>query len=216
MRISANLPRLRIVALGCWILGLWCAFQSNKLVQLGNYSTVMIIGISLLSLFLIAIGIAFWQLGTDKRAGVVLDAKGILLNMGNSSSFISWENIESVGITRHRTNILYLGSHRQIGVQLKDPEAYVQSYEERLPASRDPIAFALRLLDRILRPFRSVSDQPIAERLSSNRSRTGYDVLIPEALLKQPIDEVVELLDTYRLHRSERRILGALYPSRSN
>ena len=92
MRIAPNLPRLRVVALSCWAVGGWCIIYGAQL------TPVLLISTILLGALLLAIGLAFWQLSGDRRAGIVFDAKGILLNLGHSSAFISWENIERVGV----------------------------------------------------------------------------------------------------------------------
>jgi hypothetical protein len=214
MRISPNHPRLRLVALGCWAVSGWCIVQGSQLIGIGNLSSVMIIGIFLLAFLLLAIGVAFWQIGLDKRAGIVFDTKGILLNLGHSAAFIAWENIEAVGVSRYRFSILSLGSHRQLGIRLRNPEEYVQSYEERLPASRGPLAVALRLIARLLQPFQKHNDAPLLQQLAQSRAETGYDVLVPEALLGGRASAFVELVDVYRLRTSERRVLGAFYPIR--
>ena len=103
-------------------------------------------------LLLLAIGIAFWQISVDKRAGIVFDAKGLLLNLGHSSAFVAWENIERAGVSGYRASLLALGSRLQLGIRLHDVGPYVQSYEERLPAAKGVLAHGLWLLQSLLRP----------------------------------------------------------------
>jgi len=159
------------------------------------------------TLLLMAVGVAFWQLSSDLRAGIVFDTKGLLLNLGQSSAFITWENIERVGVSQHRSSLLTLGSLWQLGIALRDARPYLQSYETRLPAAQGVLARGLRLIERTLRPYRRVSDTPIANQLASCRLQTGYDVLIPEALLGGGADAFVDLVEAYRLRPSARRTL---------
>lgn len=214
MRISPNHPRLRLVALACWAISGWCIVQGSRLTVNSPSVALMIAGVEVLGLILLAIGLAFWQIGIDKRAGIVFDTKGLLLNLGHSAAFIAWENIERVGVSSYRSSVLSLGSHHQLGIRLRNTDAYVQSYEERLPAARGLIARSLRLLQSTLRPLQRHSDQPIASQLAQYRSETGYDVLVPEALLGGRASAFAELLDTYRLRLSERAVLGTFYPLR--
>jgi hypothetical protein len=174
----------------------------------------MIVGVELLGLLLLAIGVAFWQMSVDKRAGIVFDAKGLLLNLGHSSAFIAWDNIERVGVSGYRASVLALGSRRQLGIRLRDVQAYVQSYEDRLPAAHGALAHGLRLIQSLLRPYQRLADAPILGHLTQTRAETGYDVLVPEALLGGAADAFVDLVDTYRLRSSERRTLGSFYPAR--
>ena len=134
-----------------------------------------------------------------QRAGIIFDSKGMLLNLGHSSAFISWDNIERVGVTTRRDSLLALGSARQVGIALRDAQAYIQSYEERLPATRGLFARGLRLIDSALRPWLHASDAPIAARVATCHAQTGYHVLVPEALLGGTAEAFVELVETYRL-----------------
>jgi len=207
MRIIPNHPRLRAVALGCWALSAWCMVYGGQLLVERTAITILLISVELLALLLLAIGVAFWQLSSDLRAGIVFDTKGLLLNLGHSSAFIVWENIERVGVSRHRSNLLTLGSRRQLGIVLRDTRPYLQSYEARLPAAQGVLARGLRLIEGTLRPYRRVSDTPIANQIASCRLQTGYDVLIPEALLGGTADAFVDLVEAYRLRPSARRAL---------
>jgi hypothetical protein len=201
---------LRAVALAAWALGGWCVIYGARLLIAGEHLTTLLIFVELLALLLLAVGIAFWLLAGDRRAGIVFDAKGLLLNLGHSSAFIAWENIERVGETSHRSSLFDLGSRRQIGIALRDVGAYVQTYEQRLPAGRGALARAVRLLDRALRPFRRYSDRPLVAQMALFRARTGYDVLIPETLLGGRAEMFAELVDSYRLHPEDRRTLDGM------
>lgn len=205
MRIAPNHPRLRAVAFVCWALGSWW------ILHLGFASThtrLLSIALALAAIVLLAIGIAFWLLGTDRRAGVIFDSKGLMLNLGHSAAFVAWDNIAAIGVSRHRTSLLSLGSAAQLGIKLRDPQAYIQSYEERLPASNSLIARALRLLDRSLRPFRRRTAAPTVETLERTRARCGYDVLVPEALLGGKATAFVEMVESYRYDPHQRRMLA--------
>ena len=202
MRIAPNLPRLRVVALSCWAVGGWCIIYGAQL------TPVLLISTILLGALLLAIGLAFWQLSGDRRAGIVFDAKGILLNLGHSSAFISWENIERVGVIQRRDSVFAIGSRRQIGIKLRDIQQYVQSYEERLPAARGAFAGALRLLDTALRPLHQIDDRALRSHLALCRAQTGYDALIPEALLGGRAEAFAAILESYRLQPAERRTLA--------
>ncbi len=204
MRISPNHPRLRIVAFACWALGAYCLVHGGFLSLNATTLLVLTVSTQLLGMILLALGVAFWLLSADQRAGVVFDGKGLLLNLGSSSSFIAWENIERVGVSAHRSHLLSLGSARQFGIALKHSERYVQSYEERLPAASGPFASALRAIDVLLRPFRAVSDRPLIQQLEQNRERTGFDVLIPETFLGGHADTFAQLVEAYRSHASRR------------
>lgn len=210
MRINPNQPRLRAVAVACWALGGWCLIYGARLVLRDPYAAALLICVELLALAALAIGVAFWLLAADRRAGIVFDAKGLLLNLGHSSAFVTWENIERVGVTMHRASVFDLGSRRQIGLALYDVPAYVQSYEQRLPEGCGLLARGLRLLDRPLRPFRRPDDRRLLSQLAIFRARTGYDVLIPETLLGGKADAFARLLDSYRLHPDERSTLDGL------
>ncbi|MBK9711661.1 MAG: hypothetical protein IPO81_10100 [Kouleothrix sp.] len=207
MRISPNQPRLRVVALACWAIGGWCLIDGGRLVGAGAAITALLISVDLLGLLLFAIGLTFWLLSNDRRAGIIFDSKGLLLNLGHSAAFITWENIERLGVTSHRASLLALGSRRQLGIALCDAEAYIQTYEERLPAASGPIARSLGWIERGLRPFRRRNSRPIAAQMAFFRAKTGYDVLIPEALLGGKADAFVDLVETYRQHPIDRHAL---------
>jgi hypothetical protein len=195
MRIAPDHPRLRAVAIGCWIFGCWWAIQLGVA---SLYTHALSIAIAFLAIVLFALGVAFWLLGTDHRAGIVFDSKGLMLNLGHSAAFIAWDNIAAIGVSRHRASLLTLGSPHQLGLKLRNPQAYIQSYEERLPASTGLFARALRLLNRALRPFEHKPSAPTLDTLSRLRDCTGYDVLVPEALLGGKAEAFVELVEVYR------------------
>jgi hypothetical protein len=213
MRITPNHPRLRLVALGCWVVSGWCIIQGAQLAGDHPILSIMVVGVELLALLLLAVGVAFWQISADKRAGIILDTKGLLLNLGNSSAFIAWENIERVGVSSYRARVLSIGSRQQLGIRLRDTAAYVQSYEDRLPAAQGLLAGGLRLIQSLLRPYQR-ADTSIVGYLAQCRTGTGYDVLVPEALLGGTAEAFVDLLDTYRLRSSERQTLGSFYLAR--
>lgn len=198
MRIQPNLSRLRIVAIVCWLLSGWWLVHIGRIETIVHTSIFLVAAILASSIFL-AIGIAFWQLGTDRQAGLFLDAKGIMLNLGHYAAFVAWNNLESMGVSQHRSSLLALGSSRQLGIRLCDTDLFLQTYEERLPASHGPLGATLRLLDRLLRPWNHhralISPE---EQLRRNRERIGYDILIPEALLGKRAEEFVELASQYR------------------
>ncbi|NJO81348.1 MAG: hypothetical protein GFH27_549423n44 [Chloroflexi bacterium AL-W] len=207
MRIIPNFSRLRAVALVCWILSTWYFVNGDFFVINHPEFIVLTISTRLLALFLLAIGLAFWQLGTDRRAGIVFDSKGLLLNLGSSSAFIAWENIELVGISYRRNSVLSIGSRRQLGVVLREVQPYIQSYEERLPASRGIIAYSLRRIDRFIRRFRKTNDVSLATQIANNLQRTGYHVLIPEVFLGSPASAFAEIVDIYRLRPANQRTI---------
>jgi hypothetical protein len=209
MRIIPNLSRLRVIAIGCWMLSSWCIVYGSGLFDGHRATIVLMLCITLLALLGLAVGVAFWLLSNDRQAGITLDSKGMLLNLGNSSAFISWNNIERAGVTARRDSLLTIGSARQIGIALRDPQAYIQSYEDRLPTKRGLLARGIGLIDAALRPWRCVSDEPISARLASCQAQTGYLVLVPDALLGGSAAAFVDLIDTYRLQPSERRTLEA-------
>jgi hypothetical protein len=207
MRIIPNHPRLRAVALSCWALSAWCMVYAGQLLLARQVAMLLLVSIELLALLLMAVGVAFWQLSSDQRAGIVFDTKGLLLNLGHSSAFIAWDNIERVGVSGHRANLFAVGSRQQLGIALRDVQPYLQSYEERLPAARGLLSRGLWLIDSALRRYRRPNDMPIASYIAHCRTRVGYDVLIPEALLGGTADAFVELVEAYRLRPSERRAL---------
>jgi hypothetical protein len=210
MRITPNQPRLRAIGLGCWVLGGWCLVYAARLMLGGASHQWLAFFVVLLGLLALAVGISFWLLGSDRRAGIVFDAKGLLLNLGHSSAFIAWENIERIGVARHRASLFDLGSRKQLGIALRDAHSYVQSYEQRLPSGRGALAGALRALDKALRPFRRHNDRPLVGQMAHFRARTGYDVLIPEALLGGTAEAFAHLVESYRLQPDERVALDGM------
>jgi hypothetical protein len=210
MRITPNQSRLRVVALGCWVLSGWCIVYGGSLFAGHTATLLLVLCIELLALLGLAVGVAFWLLSSDRQAGITFDTKGMLLNLGHSSAFISWDNIERVGVTAHRDSLLAIGSARQIGIALRNPQAYIQTYEERLPTTRGMLARGIWLIDIALRRWRRVNDAPLAARLATCQAQTGYHVLVPEALLGGKAEAFVNLVDTYRLQPSERRTLEGL------
>jgi hypothetical protein len=209
MRIIPNQPRLRAIAIGCWALGGWCIVYGGRLLA-AHTSTVLVVSVELLALLGLALGVAFWLLSGDRQAGITLDSKGLLLNLGHSSAFICWANIERVGVTARRDSLLTLGSACQLGISLRDQQAYIQTYEDRLPAARGLLARGVGLIDTALRPWRRVSDAPLAAQMAASKAQTGYHVLVPEALLGGTAEAFVELVETYRLRPSARRTLEGL------
>jgi hypothetical protein len=210
MRIIPNLSRLRVIALGCWVVSCWCIIYGGSLFAGHTATMLLLLCIELLALLGLAVGVAFWLLSTDQQAGITFDSKGMLLNLGHSSAFINWANIERVGVTARRDSLLTIGSARQIGIALRNPQDYIQTYEDRLPTARSLLTRGVRLLDAALRPWRCVSDAPIAARLATCHAQTSYHVLVPEALLGGSADAFVELIDMYRLQPSERGMLKSL------
>ena len=210
MRIVPNQPRLRVIALGCWVLSGWCIVYGGILFAGHTATTLLMLCIELLALLGLAVGVAFWLLSSDRQASITFDSKGMLLNLGQSSAFISWANIERIGVTTRRDSLLAIGSARQIGITLRNPQAYIQTYEDRLPATHGVLARGIWLIDTMLRPWRRVSDAPIAARLAACQAQTGYHVLVPEALLGGTAEAFVQLVETYRLQPSERRTLERL------
>lgn len=202
MRITPNLPRLRIIALSSWVVASCCIVYGAQ----SNAASLQI-SAELLGLLLLVVGLIFWLLSSDYRAGIVFDAKGILLNLGHSSSFISWDNIERIGVTTYRSSLFTLGSRQQVGFQLRDPQKYIQSYEERLPTGRGAFMGALRAIDTSLRPLWQHDDRALKQQIASCRAKTGYDVLVPEAQLGGKVQSFAALLEAYRVSPSERRIL---------
>jgi hypothetical protein len=210
MRIIPNQSRLRAIALGCWVLSSWCIVYGGSLFASHMATMLLTLCIELLAFFGLAVGVAFWLLGSDRQASITFDGKGMLLNLGHSSAFIGWANIERVGVTARRDSLLAIGSARQVGIVLRNPQAYIQTYEARLPATHGVLARGIWLLDTALRPWRRVSDAPIVARIGACQTQTGYHVLVPEALLGGTAEAFVALIDTYRLHPAERRTLEGL------
>lgn len=208
MRISPNYPRLRAIAFGCWVLGAWCVIYGTRLITYHPAPSILIASIEVMGLLALAIGVAFWQLSQDRHAGIIFDTKGLLLNLGDSAAFIAWDNIERVGVCQHRSNLLTLGSRQQLGIALRDVRPYIQSYEQRLPATRGLMARGLHLLQRVLRPYQHLDDRPLAAALAANRAHTGYDVLIPDALLGGRVEAFVDLVEVYQLQPGVRSPLA--------
>lgn len=198
MRISPNFVRFRLVALACWVCGAWFVMQGSMLALQRDIPTALIVGMLLLASILLALGVAFWPLGADRQAGVVVDAKGLLLNMGHYAAFVAWGNIAQVGVSTQRRSLLALGSKQQLGIVLRDVQPYLQSYEERMPAARGLLAGALRLLVRLLQPLRRANAAPTAAQVAACRARTGYDLLVPEAFIGGRVEEFVQLIEQKR------------------
>jgi hypothetical protein len=210
MRIMPNHSRLRVIALGCWVVSCWCIVHGGSLFAGHSATLLLVLCVELLAFLGLAVGVAFWLLSNDRQASITFDSKGMLFNLGNSSAFISWANIERVGLTSRRDSLLAIGSARQVGIALRSSQAYIQTYEDRLPATHGALARGIQLIDTALRPWRRVSDAPIAMRLATSHAQTGYHVLVPEALLGGPAEAFVTLVETYQLHPSERRALEGL------
>jgi hypothetical protein len=199
MRVLPDYHRLRAIALGCWVIAAWWIVQLGVL-KPDWVSPLLAICIVLLSVVLLALGVAFWLLGGDRRAGVVFDSKGLLLNLGSSASFVSWDNIERIGVSGRRSHWFALGSASQLGIRLRDPEPYIQSCEPRLPAAEGPLAHSLRWLARLIQPEGTGEGLPSVEGLARVRARTGYDILVPEAFLGGKADSFVHLVHAYHVH----------------
>lgn len=205
MRIAPNQPRLRMVALVCWSLGIWWLFQPSMLTLSGHSPVLPAIGLILATL-LLAVGVTFWLLAHDRSSGITFDRKGLSLNLGHSVAFIAWDNIAAMGVTGRRSSIFALGSKAQLGIRLHSPEQYLQSYELRLPASAGPVAHGVRLVERLTRSPQKPRE-PGLETLEALRRRTGYDLVIPEAQLGARAEAFVGLLETYRSSPEQRRSL---------
>ncbi len=204
MRITPDHPRLRIVAIFAWLFSA-CLIVQVALLTPANAQHVLLVAIMIAAIVLLAVGVAFWVLGTDTRAGVVFDAKGIMLNLGHSAAFVSWDQIGAVGVSRQRRSLLALGSSAQLGIKLRNPENYVQSYEVRLPASPSVFARALRWLYHLMQQNKH-QDLTLAQ-LERLRSTTGYDILIPEAFLGGKAAHFLEILEQYRCNPQQRHSL---------
>lgn len=203
MYITPHFARFRTVALVCWILAAWFMIQGGIVAQHVS-GPVLAISIVMLACILMAVGIAFWPLSQDRRAGVMLDSKGMLLNLSHCAAFIAWENIEHIGSSKQRRSLLSLGSRQQIGISLHDIQPYMQSYEERMPAAAGVLAGALRRLALLVRPCHTANDDSLAAQLADCKAATGYDVLIPEAFMGGKAGVAIALLEQYRrdpLHR---------------
>lgn len=199
MRVLPDYNRLRAVAIACWVVAAWWIIYTSKLSN-STFSlpTSLLIFGALFSIGLFAIGISFWLLGGDRRAGVIFDNKGLLLNLGKSASFVSWDNIETLGVVKRRFDWMSLGSRTQLGIRLREAEPYLQSYEVRLPASKGPLAASLRSLARLLSLGKSNEQLPSENDLERTRTRTGYDILVPETFIGGKADAFIELVQAYR------------------
>jgi hypothetical protein len=196
MRTTPYSARLRVVAVACWLFAGWLLIQAGRDTLL-NTIPLFLVAKMVAGTVLLALGITFWELGTDRRAGIIIDSKGIMLNMGYYAAFVSWENIATIGVTTHRSSLLALGSPRQLGITFHHPQTFLQSYEERLPATRGPIGKALRLLARLMRPLSRSCSEVSAHSLERMRQQTGYDIVVPEALLGMPTPAFIELVESY-------------------
>jgi hypothetical protein len=197
MQTQPDRTRLRIVAIVCWLLGGWLILQPTPLGWL-HTGPLLAVALVLAGVIVLALGIAFWSLGTDQRAGVALDDKGLMLNLGHYAAFVAWDNIAALGVSEQRNSLLTLGSARQLGIRLHDPQRYLQSYEERLPASGGLVGLALRLLRGVLCWVRPCHTELTTDDLARMRTRTGYDILIPETLLGQSSEEFLMLVQPFR------------------
>ncbi len=188
-----------MIALSCWAIGAWVVIQPG-LLSVQTLSAALAASGAILASIMIAVGIAFWLIGNDRRAGVAFDRKGLLLNLGPSASFVAWDNIATLGICQRYSNLLALGSSSQLGITLRDPAAYLQSYETRLPASQGPLAAAVRVIERLLRHDR-VAQEPTVALIAARRRRLGYDIVIPETQLGGSARAFIALIDAYRTNR---------------
>jgi hypothetical protein len=198
MRTTTDTARLRRVAATLLVAGAGCVTLDSLLAASGVGPGALLLAGDLLGLLLLAVGLAFWVLGQDQRGGVVIDNKGLLLNLGHSSAFVAWENIERAGGTSCFTSVLMLGSRRQLGIALRDTRPYIQSYEERMPG-HGPIRTGLRLVQQALRARHPLADEELALHLAGCRQRTGYDVLVPEALLGRSADAFARQIEERRV-----------------
>ena len=98
MRTTANTNRLRATALLLLALGVCAPFLGVTLAV----PLVLLLAGNVLGLLLLTIGLAFWSLSRDQNAGILVDGKGLLLNLGGSSSFIAWDTIERAGMSGGR------------------------------------------------------------------------------------------------------------------
>jgi hypothetical protein len=202
MKLKPILSRLRIISLACWAFGAWWMIQAGQL-AVTHSSQALPIALVIAASILIAIGITFWLLGTDTRAGVSFDSKGVMLNLGHSAAFVGWENIIDAGALPHRSGIFVLGSSRQIGIRLRNPQEYLQSYEERIPAARGPLAYAVSAIYRLLRRSPAAHSDIMLAELRRSYDRTGYHLLIPETQLGDRGQAFIDMINRYT--NSERR-----------
>jgi hypothetical protein len=206
MYITPHFARFRTVALVCWVLAAWFIVQGSIVGQHVS-GPVLTISIIMLACILTAVGIAFWPLSRDRRAGIMLDSKGMLLNLSHCAAFIAWENIEQIGVSKQHRNLLALGSRQQIGIMLHDVQPYMQSYEERMPAAAGLLGGSLRRLALFLRPCHTANDASLAAQLANCKAAAGYDVLIPEAFMGGKAEVVIPLLEQYRRDPLQRQVL---------
>lgn len=209
MRTNSNTYLLRRIAATLLATGAASIALDSLLGALWPTCPLLLIAGDVLGLLLVAVGLAFWSLGHDRRAGVIVDGKGLLLNLGHSSAFIAWDNIERAGTSQCFTSVLMLGSRRQFGIALRDVQPYIQSYEERLPGG-GPIKAGLRLVQQALRARHPLADEELALYLATCRRRSGYDVLVPEALLGQSAILFAEQVEAQRARRAPRQTRTAV------
>lgn len=214
MRITPNHPRLRATAIACMSIGAWALLQAGQIAAAGH-SILLTLALSIAAILCLALGIAFWLLGTDRRAGVIFDSKGLMLNLGQSAAFVSWQNIADIGLIRRRSSWLALGSRDQIGIQLSDPSEYLQSYEARIPASRGILAQGVRLIANTLYCGRHTAHAPTAREIEGLRQRTGYDLIIPETLIGGRSSAFIEMVDAFRHNPYRRRMFQIREAARS-
>lgn len=200
MRITPNHPHLRLIALCCWVAASASTITGKRLILSGADQSALGVGYTILGCLIAAVGVAFWLIGKDARAGIIFDSKGLMLNLGYSSSFVAWRNIERVGLSRRSAGLFSLGSTRHFGIVLKDPEPYIQSYEERLPASTGLAASVLRLIADAFAalPGAQRASAPTEQQLADCHRHTGYHILVPEAFLGGKAADFVQLVEQYR------------------
>lgn len=209
MQLKPSLSRLRVISLACWAFGSWWMIQAGQFASTHN-SLALTIALVIAASILIAIGITFWLLGTDTRAGVSFDAKGVMLNLGHSAAFVGWENIISAGALPYRSGIFVLGSTRQIGIRLRDPQEYLQSYEERIPAARGPFAYGVATIHRMLRRDEAGRADLLLAELEHSYDRTGYHLRIPEAQLGGRGQAFIDMLNRYTDSDRRQKIVSIL------
>jgi hypothetical protein len=210
MRTNPDYARLRIVAIVCWSLSGWWIVQ---MIHIEPVTSISILPFAkfIASVLVLAVGIAFWQLATDKRAGIIVDKKGMMLNLGHYAAFVAWDNLVELGKSQHRDSVLALGSPRQLGIRLDDADTFLQSYEERMPASTGLLGTALRFLERTIRHWHHNPSGLTPEHLAHTRSVSGYDILIPEAILGQKVDVFINTIEQYR--RYPQRSITQKFPA---
>lgn len=205
MRLIPNHLRLRIIALSAWVIGGWWLLQPGIIAQLNLPRSLAASG-ALIGVLVLAIGVAFWLLAADRRAAIIFDSKGLMLNLGHSAAFVAWENIAAVGVSNSRRSLFALGSKAQLGITLHDTAVYLQTYEARLPASQGLLAGAVGLLQRAI-SGRGEAHEPRAQTLEALCRQTGYHLLVPEAQLGGSVEETAVLIEAYRANPARRRAL---------